>query len=194
MFFALLACTTDVSVSKDPEAVSAQERLGLTDAQVRQILNFLNDCGTTESLLDGDVGLDSDAAEALVSHRDGADQTCDTGDDDAYDDLDEVDAVTQVGDQTILDVLQWLTDGEIDEGGTWEGIDFSADEERIVLAIANEAAVEVLDVDVGLDSDAASNIVDARPIADMDTLAAVPEVGASTLQKLKDYVPSWSGG
>jgi hypothetical protein len=194
MLLALLACTTDVSVTKDPDAESAQERLGLTDGQVQQILTFLNECDTTESLLDGDVGLDRDAAEALVSHRDGADQACDTEDDDPYDDLDEVDAVTQVGDQTILDILQWLTDGEIDEGGTWEGIEFSADEERIVLAIANDAALEVLDVDVGLDSDAASNIVDARPIADMDSLAAVPEVGASTLQKLKDYVPSWGGG
>lgn len=189
----LAACGTDVSVTKDPDSISAQVRLGLTDEEVARILAFLNDCGTTLSLLDDDVGLDADAAENLVSHRDGDDDTCGTGDDALYVTLDEVDAVTQVGDQTILQILQWLQDGEIDPGGTWEGVDFTEEQIAVVLEIANEATFDQLDVDVALDADAARNIVDARPIADMDALAAVPEVGASSLQKLKDYVPSWDG-
>ncbi len=189
----LLACGTDVSVTKDPDAVSAQERLGLTDAEVARILDFLNDCGTTLPLLDDDVGLDSDAADALVSHRDGADGACGTSDDALYVTLDDVDAVPQVGDQTILAILQWLVDGEVDPGGTWEGVSFTEEEQRVVLEIANQASEEVLDVDVALDADAAANIVEARPIPDMDELAAVPEVGASTLEKLKAFVPSWAG-
>ena len=189
----LLACTTDVSVTKDPDSISAQERLGLTDAEVAALLAFLNDCGTTFDLLDDDVALDSDAAENLVSHRDGTDGTCGTGDDAPYATLDEVDAVTQVGDQTILALLAWLTDGEVDPGGTWEGVDFTESEIAVVLDIANDATSAQLDVDVGLDADTSSNIVDHRPIADMDALAAVPEVGASALQKLKDYVPAWGG-
>lgn len=193
LLLALVACSTDVNVAKDPDALSTQERLGLTDAEARRILDFLNDCDTTLALLDGDVGLDSDAAEALVSHRDGPDGACATDDDAPYLTLDDVDAVPQVGDQTILAVLQWLVDGEVDPGGEWEGVALSEDEARVVLEIANEASFETLDVDVGLDADAAGNIVDARPIADMDALAAVPEVGASTLEKLKAYVPSWAG-
>jgi hypothetical protein len=189
----LLACNTDVSVTKDTDALSAQERLGLTDAEVAEILTFLNDCTTTFPLLDGDVALDSDAADELVSHRDGADDACGTADDAPYATLDEVDAVPQVGDQTILAILAWLTDGDVDTSGTWEGVTFSDHEQTTVLEIANEASQTVLDDDVGLDADAAANIVSARPIADMDTLAAVPQVGASSLQKLKDYVPSWGG-
>lgn len=189
----LLACTTDVSVTRDPDSISAQERLGLTNAEVAQVLAFLNDCGTTFHLLDDDVALDSDAAENLVSHRDGADGACATEDDAPFVTLDDVDAVTQVGDQTILSILAWLTDGEIDPGGTWEGVDFTEAEISVVLAIANDATSTQLDVDVGLDADTSANIVDHRPVADMDALAAVPEVGASALQKLKDYVPSWGG-
>jgi DNA uptake protein ComE-like DNA-binding protein len=189
---ALAACGTDVSVTKDPESLSTQERLGLTDAEVSAVLDFLNACSTTLSLLDDDVGLDSDAAGALVSRRDGPDEACGTGDDDPFPSLDDVDAVPQVGDQTILTIVQWLADGEIDPGGSYEGVDFTADEERVVLEIANQASYDVLDVEVGLDADAARNIVDERPIPDMDALAAVPEVGASSLEKLKDYVPSWS--
>ncbi len=189
----LLACTTDVNVAKDPDAVSAQERLGLTDAEVAAILEFLNHCGTTLDLLDDDAALDSDAADALVSHRDGPDGDCGTGDDAPYLTLDEVDAVPQVGDQTIRAVLAFLTDGEVDPGGTWEGVDFTEEEVEVVLAIANDATPEQLDADVGLDADAASNILGERPIADMDTLAAIAEVGPSALQKLKDHVPEWGG-
>jgi hypothetical protein len=189
----LLGCNTDVSVSQDPDYLSTQDRLGLSDQEVADILRFLNDCATSFDLLDGDVGLDSDAAEALVSHRDGRDATCGTDDDAPFATLDEVDEVPQVGDQTIRAILQWLTDGDPDPGGTWEGVAFSAEEQRVVLEIANQATEEQLDVDIALESDAASNIVGERPIADMDALAAVPQVGASALQKLKDYVPSWTG-
>ncbi len=189
----LLACTTDVQIAPDPDAESAQDRLGLAEADVSELLAFLNDCDTTLSLLDDDVALDSDAAEGLISHRDGADDACGTRDDVPYATLDEVDAVPQVGDKAILAILEWLAAGEIDPGGEWEGVMFTAEEEQAVLEIANEASEDVLDADVGLDADSAANIVRARPIADMDTLAAVPEVGASTLQKLRDYVPSWAG-
>lgn len=189
----LLACNTDVSVTKDPDAISAQERLGLTDAQVTLILEFLNDCDTTEPLLDDDIPLDSDAATNLASHRDGADGACGTEDDDPYDTLDEVDAVTQVGDQTILSILEWLEGGRPVADGTWEGVTFSAEEQEVVLEIANEASESELDDDVGLDTDTTANIVDARPIADMDALSAVPDVGPSALQKLLDYVPRWGG-
>lgn len=193
----LLACGTDVQVAPDEEAMSAQDRLQLSDEEVAEILAFLNDCATTQAQLDGDVGLDADAAEALVDHRDGGDDACGTGDDDVYDTLDEVDEVPQVGDQTIRAILAWLQGGGTpDTGGgdgVWEGVAFTDAEQAVVLEIANQATYDQLDVDVGLASDEAANIVDARPIDTMDELAAVPQVGASALKKLKDYVPSWDG-
>lgn len=194
MLLVLLACNTDVQVAtqSDPALVPAQERLGLTDAEVKQILAFLNRCDTTFDLLDSVVGLDSDAAENLVNTRDGADAECGTNDDGTYLTLDDVDAVPQVGDKTILEVLAYIEEGQ-DGDGTWEGVTFSAEEQEVVLEIANDASLSVLDEDVGLASDEAGNIVDARPIASLGELADVAQIGESAMQKLKDYVPRWGG-
>ena len=141
MLLVLLACNTDVQVAaqSDPALLSAQERLGLTDAEVKQILAFLNRCDTTFDLLDSVVGLDSDAAEHLVNTRDGADAECGTNDDGTYLTLDAVDAVPQVGDKTILEVLAYLDEGA-DGDGTWEGVTFTAEEQVVVLEIANKPA------------------------------------------------------
>jgi V8-like Glu-specific endopeptidase len=68
-----------------------------------------------------------------------------------------------------------------------EGVSFTAAEAAAVLALANAAPLETLDDEVGLDSRAAANIVAARPLVDLQALAAVPYVGASALEKLKAY-------
>jgi DNA uptake protein ComE-like DNA-binding protein len=172
--------------------VSAQVRLGFTDEEVTRVLAFLNDCDTTFDVLDVLVGLDSDAADNLVEHRDAADQTCGTADDRPFATLDEVDDVPQVGDRTIEDIRSYVLAGA-DGTGEWDGVEFTAAEQAVVLDIANHATVGELDEDVGLASDAAQNIVDARPIDSMGALAAVPQVGEAALQRLKDYIPVWSG-
>ncbi len=193
----LACCSYDSQIADrgDSAPPSAQERLGLADAQVRRILDFLNDCATSFQLLDDDVPLDSDTAENLVRHRDGDDAVCGSHDDDPYDDLDEVDDVPQVGDASIMAILEYLDHGAAGGvGDTWDGVSFSAHEAEVVLEIANQASYELLDVDVGLDSDAAANIVDHRPHDTMQHLADTPQVGSATLQALKDYVLVWESG
>ncbi len=187
-------CNTDVQIAAtpDPPAQTTQERLGLTDAESDLILDFLNDCAAKFDLLDSVVGLDSDAAANLVDHRNGPDGTCDTSDDEPYGTLDDVDAVPEVGDTTILEVLAYLVAGE-DGTGEWEGISFSAAEQEVVLDIVNEATSSQLNDDVNLASDEAANVIDARPIDSMGDLAEIPQVGASAMQKLKDFVPRWGG-
>ncbi len=193
----LLACGNDVSIRDDTSAMSLQQRMGLSDAQVARILAFVRACTTTESLLDEDVGLDSDAASAIVEVRDGADGDCGTTDDAPFEELEDLDDVPQVGEQTIRALQAYLegdsSGGGSGGGGTWEGVTFTAAEATAVLEIANQASSGVLDNDVGLASDETSEIVAARPIPDMDALADVPQVGASALRKLKDYVPRWGG-
>lgn len=189
----LVACnTTDVQLATDPDAQSTRERLGLSEADEAAIVEFLNDCDTTLDTLDHVVGLDSDAADNLIEHRDGPDGECGTRDDVPYVSLDDVAAVAQVGDRTILDLASYL-EGSADGSGTWEGVDFSAEEQDVVLEIANEASLAELDEQVGLASDAAANIVDARPIDSMGELADVPQVGEAALEALKAYVPAWGG-
>jgi hypothetical protein len=164
----------------------------LSDAQVEAILEFLNDCTTTFDLLDTVVGLDSDAADNLIEVRDGGDAECGSRDDGTFTTLDEVDAVTQVGDQTILDILSYIEGGK-DQAGEWEGVSFTASEQASALDIANHASETQLSSGAGLPSDAVSNIFDARPIESMGELAAVPQVGESALQKIKDYIAQWDG-
>jgi hypothetical protein len=190
-----LGCGTDVAIARDPDAVSAQERLGLTDAQASALIAFLNECTTTFGLLDTTVGLDADAADALAAHRDGPDGVCASDDDEPYTSVDDVADVPQVGDRTILAIVEYLErgGGTDTQEGSYDGVSFTEAEADVVLEIANRASRDTLDVDVGLDADAATNIVDARPIADMAALAGVPQVGASTLQKLKDHIPEWEG-
>ncbi|MEN9785272.1 MAG: hypothetical protein RLZZ299_536 [Pseudomonadota bacterium] len=189
-----LACTTDVSVRRDTSADTLQERMGLTDAEVAAILDFLQDCDTTESVLDGQVGLDSDAAGEIVDVRDGPDGQCGTSDDVRFETLDDLDDIPQVGEQTIRAVHAHLSgDDEPTTTTAWEGVTFSPDQQVVALEIANEATKAVLDDTVGLASDEAQNIVNARPIRTMDALAAVPQVGTSALQKIKDHIPRWGG-
>jgi hypothetical protein len=194
VLLALAGCNYESQIAKDTDNLSAQERLGYSDAQVGRILDFLNDCATTYGMLDQSAGLDSDAAQNLVNHRDGADNLCDTQDDDLFDSLDEVDDVPQVGDGTIEAVYEYLQNGgdpDYDGGGTYDDVAFTGAEARVVLDIANHASERELNDDVGLSSTAAANIVDNRPHDTMDHLAATPEVGTATLQALKDYIPSW---
>lgn len=77
------------------------------------------------------------------------------------------------------------------EGGTWEGISFTGEEVASVLDIVNNATFEELDIDAAMNATAANNIVNARPILDMEQLAAVSYVGAAAMQDLKDYIPNW---
>jgi len=60
-------------------------------------------------------------------------------------------------------------------------------ETAAVLAVANSADFVTLDDVIALDRRAASGIIDARPIADLDALDAVPYVGDSALSKLFTY-------
>lgn len=74
--------------------------------------------------------------------------------------------------------------------GTWDGVDFTGDEAKAVLAFVNHATLEQLDADVGLDLRAARSIVEAQPIADMATLSDLYFVGEVTLTLIKQAATS----
>ncbi|MEM6959903.1 MAG: phosphatase domain-containing protein [Myxococcota bacterium] len=56
-----------------------------------------------------------------------------------------------------------------------------------VLWSANEATLEELDVDAGLDARAAANLIAGRPFADVNAVDAVSYVGGAALAKLQAY-------
>ena len=67
-----------------------------SSCQLAEVLKLVNESTSTADKL-GDLGLSSEAAKAIVAHRAGPDGQAGTGDDDVYDDLDELDAVDFVG-------------------------------------------------------------------------------------------------
>ena len=65
------------------------------------ILALVNDPAVGQSLLDDDVELDSRAATNIIDHRDGSDGVVGTGDDDPFDSIAELDAISYVGESAL---------------------------------------------------------------------------------------------
>ena len=178
---------------KSPEGASEQAlstidagaELPAQDKVEATLLAFVNAPDTTFEVLDLDVGLDKRAAERIVRHRDGRDGTWGTSDDDLIGSIDELLSIDFVGDKAIASLEEWMVylaqDGEV-----VEGVAFTDEEAILVVALANAAEPEWLDDDLELDARAVDHIVDARPIADLRDLAALPYVGPATLERLRD--------
>ncbi|MBT8495854.1 MAG: hypothetical protein KJO07_22615, partial [Deltaproteobacteria bacterium] len=68
------------------------------------ILALVNDLSVDFEELDVDAGLNATAAANIIAHRDGPDGTPGTSDDDLFDDIDELDAVSHVGPAALEDL------------------------------------------------------------------------------------------
>ncbi len=189
------ACGNGAAI--DAGAAHAPVTIPLTEQEKQGVLALVNDCETSASILDIDAALDRRAATNIVDHRDGSDTSCGSDDDDLFDDLDELDAISYVGDAALQRLLAYaLAQGYLSDDAVIafvEGVAFTAAEIAGVLDIVNQASLETLDVEIGLDARAARGIVAVRPIASLEQLAAVPYVGARALQRLKDHLAVWQG-
>jgi DNA uptake protein ComE-like DNA-binding protein len=156
------------------------------------VLAFVNAPATTMAVLDDTVGLDKRAAKNIIAHRDGADARPGTADDDPFGTVDELDAVSYVGDAALSDLLDYARDnGWIKASdpvyGRIEGVDFTVPEATATVALANEASEAELDVDAGLDKRAADGLVARRPFPTLEAVAASPYVGTAALNRMRVY-------
>ncbi|MBW2456345.1 MAG: hypothetical protein JRI68_17630, partial [Deltaproteobacteria bacterium] len=177
---------------------STDERIGgtfgsvtPTQAEVEVMLAFVNDGSTDRELLDDEVGLDSRAANNIVTHRNGPDEVYPSSDDDPFDTLLELDAVPYVGQSALTKIYDYATAQGGSGAETVEGVAFTADQATAVIWGVNQATVAELDDDVGLDSRAAENLVAAAPFATVAEMGPIAYVGASALTKLRDHAPVW---
>jgi Helix-hairpin-helix motif len=199
---AILAPACGTMGESDP--VDGTFSQALSSAEEDGVLRFVNDCQTTQPALDDDAALDVRAATGIVDRRNGTDAACGTADDQPFASLAELDAVPYVGDVALSKLLAqatllgYVTDDNDGLADDYDGVSFSLDEARGVLAIANGASFENLDVDFGLDSRAATAIVAGRPFAaattgaSMQELSAASYVGGSALQHLKSQAGAWA--
>ncbi|MCO4747348.1 MAG: proprotein convertase P-domain-containing protein [Proteobacteria bacterium] len=188
---ALAACSPESANLDTVDEAGA--RVDESTPEAFGILALLNSASTTESVLDHDAELDARAARSLIAHRNGPDGVFGTADDDAFDDLAEVDAQYYVGSSAMHKLARFAANagfvpGGSDVVGTWEGVSFTMDEVTATLELANDGSEAELDIDVGLNSRAVQGIFDARPIGDMNELADAYYVGASAMGALKAYV------
>jgi hypothetical protein len=196
-FFVLglsLGCADRYTPTQDtagfPEVQAGSWQDGIHE---RGLLDFLNDEGTTQDLLDHDVGIDLRAARSVVEHRDGPDRAWGTSDDDLFDDLAEVDALYYVGPATLDKIFDyalwegWVGGDQEEVYGRWDGVDFTYEEAERVVRLANLAELETLAQGVDLDARAVDSIRVARPIDSVRELSLLYYVGESALEKLKAY-------
>ncbi len=75
--------------------------------EAQAVLSLVNDPTVDFEELDDDARLHRTAARNIIDHRDGADELPDTSDDDLYDDLDELDAISFVGPTALARLLEY---------------------------------------------------------------------------------------
>lgn len=161
------------------------------------VLSLVNDLAIDFPTLDDDVGLDKRAAENIIAHRDGADATPGTADDDLFDGIGELDAISYVGPSALDQLLAYALANGYGAGGD---APTQAELDAATLALVNDPAVDfpTLDDDVALDKRAAENIIahrdgaDATPgtsdddlfdsIAELDDISYVGDKALSLLQ------------
>tara|TARA_R110002096_G_scaffold436038_2_gene665791 strand:+ start:54072 stop:56396 length:2325 start_codon:yes stop_codon:yes gene_type:complete len=97
--FALSACAADgVSDGRNDSfgGANAKSDSEFSTCQLSEVLNFVNESDTRAARLTR-AGIATEVANNIVAHRAGPDGVIGTGDDDLYDDLDELDRVDFVG-------------------------------------------------------------------------------------------------
>ena len=185
---ALVAC---VDFDAEMAASASGQRAPATLVEYGMV-SFLNDASTTVDLLDKQVPLNARTARNLIAHRDGPDGVFGTDDDDLFDSIDEIDAVSWVGPSALaaleayVDANGWVPSAD-DVLGVFDGVSFTFGEAAATLDLVNMAYAEVLDDQVPLDVRAVNSIVDARPIAEMGELADLYFVGGTALTRLKSF-------
>lgn len=192
----LTACAGTPDQSLEP---ADQSQLSVLDGSPEAVgvLSVLNASSTTLAVLDFDVPLNKRAAENLIAWRDGADGTRYTSDDQWFQTMQQVDDVSYVGPAAMNSLVAFAeATGQVPTGGdllgVWDNTAFTVDEAMATLELVNLADSVVLDDDVPLSSRAVDNILAARPFATIQQLAGVPQVGPSSMLKLRNFAQSWA--
>lgn len=165
--------------------------LSVPARDVAQILAFLNHPRTDLRVLDEEVGLDVRAARNILAHRAGPDGRYPSADDDRFDDLEELDGVTWVGEGAIARIWEHVLLHPVSVPLVVEGVSFDAWEAAVTVWGVNQATFSELDAEVGLHAPAAQNLTAFGPYESLEQIAQVEEVATGTLERLRGHAPVW---
>jgi len=188
----LLSLSILVAACDPSDSGDTTDRLSLSPVEVDAVLDLVNDPATNVVVLDVEVGLDRRAAQNIIIARNGADGVYPSSDDHPFDTLEELETVKFVGSFAMGNLRDYVNDHPAPSGALVDGVEFTGTESAAVLWGVNQATLEELDHDAQLASDAALSIVENAPYDSMDELAAVPNVGKTTLTQLRAYAAVWT--
>ncbi|MCA9592266.1 MAG: hypothetical protein KC776_03120 [Myxococcales bacterium] len=184
------ACASETGSS---ENVAGQgQTITFPANEVDLVVQFVNDPATDLATLDESVGLDVRAAENILSHRAGADGAYPSADDNAFDNLEELDAVAYVGNSALQKLRDYVVAQPASTAELVEGVEFTAAQSDAVVWGVNTATVDELRYDVGLVRTAAENLVAGAPYASVTEIGEVAYVGPAALGALRTHAPVWS--
>ncbi|HEY4221444.1 MAG TPA: hypothetical protein VGO62_08875, partial [Myxococcota bacterium] len=169
--------TVDTADKSDVDALDADS-----------ILTFVNGPDATVATLIGDVRIQRRTALSIVGHVRGADFVLGTSDDRPLASIAELDGLRYVGPASIDALKAYVRAHYQSDDLVVEGVALSSENAAAIVALANTAAEATLDDDVALDARAARALVAARPLLDINAVAAVSYVGKTALTHLRDYV------
>lgn len=166
------------SVTPGGTAVT-QSGVTFTTSETETVLEMIN--GADAALLDSTIGLDTRAVQGILAAR-------------PLGSLAALDALPYVGGNALnklKDYIPLWTAPTSQEGGTHDGVAFTAKEQRTALEIANIATADQL-TSGGLSGAPRNIIIANRPWAGLGALADYSGIGTGTLQALKGMVPGWT--
>ena len=186
----LLSCGA-AAVPDSAAPVSQAQELATGTPAGNGVVLFLNDYATTLAVLDTEVPLNLQAAQALTDWREGPDGVLHTADDRRFVSIEQVDAVPYVGPAALAALeayargtgrVELPVDGWV---GTFQGVTFNVAEARRALAVANTQGAGALQATYGMSPAAANAVVAARPFFHILKLGRLPGVDGTSLQNLK---------
>lgn len=157
------------------------------------LLDMINHNTVDLLYLDYQVGLRSNAANSIIEYKSGADGVLGTSDDVVFTSSDEIDALPFIGPAAMSQMF--------DYSSTWEASTPPSQEPLLVFLNSAQTTLELLDDEVGLRSNAASNLIAHRngPDGILGTddddlfesrteVDMVPQIGPAALEDLDTYV------
>jgi len=161
----------------------------LTAAETAAVIALVNYPGVDRATLDDTVGLTAAAANAIDAYRAGADGTFPSNDDQEIDSLAELDAIPNVGASAMAKLNTYATAHPAPAAQTIEGVRFLGWQAEIVVWGVNKVPIGVLN---GMfDNRAATNLLTARPFADLAAIGDVPLIAKSALNRMKAEARTW---
>jgi len=197
VLFALTTLAAGCTSTGDVDLADQAGYITAGSPEEAAVLALVNDPAVDQPLLDDDVALDRRAATNIIAHRDGADTLVGTADDDLFEGIEELDAVSFVGPSALSKLLAYAQ-----AHGYMPGTEAptAAELDYVTLAVANALSLTDLDDAASLDSRAANNIVTWRAgldategTADDRTFMSIPQlddisyVGPKALGQLRDW-------